>query len=62
MSKQKYVWRGVFKDQLKDKFTLNREGYVKYPDYIGDILDIIEDAIRAERKAKHGIKKEKGEL
>lgn len=54
-----YIWPKVFKDELRSRFKLDREGYVKYPSDIDEILDIIEDAIRAERKAKHGIKKAK---
>lgn len=53
----KYVWPDVFKNRLRDRFQLDRNGYVKYPDYINEILDIIEDAIREERKSKKGIKK-----
>lgn len=54
-----YVWRDIFKDKLRGKFILNKNGYIKYPENIEDFLNIIEDAIRAERKAKHGIKKAK---
>ena len=55
----KYVWTEIFRDKLLGKFELDKNGYVKYPGDITEILDIIEDAIRKERKSKHGIRKAK---
>lgn len=52
----KYIWPKIFQQKLKDKIKLDKEGYVKYPAAITDIFDIIEDAIRQERKGKHGVR------
>lgn len=42
------AWREVFKDKLRSKFILDRDGYIKYPANIDEILDIIELEIRKE--------------
>lgn len=43
------AWRSVWKDKLRNKFRLDKNGYIQYPSDIDEILDIIEDAIRQEK-------------
>jgi hypothetical protein len=42
-----YVWPTVWKDKLRSKFTLDKDGFIKYPPNIDEILNIIEDAVRS---------------
>lgn len=48
----KYIWRSIFRDKLKNKFLIDKNGFIKYPAEIDQVLNIIEDAIREEDEAQ----------
>lgn len=48
----KYVWPHIFKEKLRGKFRLDKNGYIKYPEDITEILNILEDAVREKVKEK----------
>lgn len=46
-----YIWPTIWKDELRGKFILDKDGFIKYPPNIAEVLNIIEDAVRKEMTA-----------